>query len=243
MGKDKRRINRTPKSSKVDKLHKGGGVATATGGAILGGIVGAPWAGALAGTLYSAIIKPPLTKRMEEWMNSISERLEELELRSEGFKMGNLSNRPFFITTFSQATQIAIRNHQKEKLEALRNIVINSARPTFPEDDVHLMFIHWIDIFTPWHIKILNFLNDIELRLKDGMIDTGDASVTTRDRVISNFPELRDKRIFANQIINDLANRGLILDIDPDVKRDENGNFYASYTTSMGKEFLNYISF
>ena len=84
MGKDKRRINRTPKSSKVDKLHKGGGVASCHGGAILGGIVGAPWAGALAGTLYSAIIKPPLTKRMEEWMNSISERLEELELRSEG---------------------------------------------------------------------------------------------------------------------------------------------------------------
>ena len=56
--------------------------------------------------------------------------------------------------------QIALRSHQEEKLNALRNGVINTAKPMFPEDDIYLMFINWIDTFTPWHLRILNYLND-----------------------------------------------------------------------------------
>jgi hypothetical protein len=56
------------------------------------------------------------------------------------------------------ATQAAIRNHQKEKLEALRNAVLNSAEKNALDEDIKLMFVSLIDTFTPWHLRILSSL-------------------------------------------------------------------------------------
>ena len=46
------------------------------------------------------------------------------------------------------ATQIAIRNHQRKKLEALRNAVLNSALVNASEEDIQLMFLNFIEYLT-----------------------------------------------------------------------------------------------
>ena len=56
-----------------------------------------------------------------------------------------------------QASQIVLRTDQESKLDALRNAVTNMARPLFADENLLLMFMSWIDIFTPWHIRVLNF--------------------------------------------------------------------------------------
>ena len=69
----------------------------------------------------------------------------------------------------------------------------------FPEDDIYLMFINWIDAFTLWHLRILNYLN--EIKLKEIAIETTkDVIIPIVDKVMSNFPELVDQREFTNKI-------------------------------------------
>ena len=191
---------------------------------------------------YSTFIKPPLTKRTEEWTYSVYIKLLALEEETKGITLKSLSEKPLFITTFMQALQIALRNHQEEKLEALRNAVINTARPTFPEDDIYLTFLNWIDVFTNWHILVLNYLNERELEIKDGSMPMRNISIRPIDKVLSNFPLLRGEREFALQLLRDLSDRGLVsLDSAPSVIRSD-GNFYESYTTDLGKRFMQYIN-
>jgi hypothetical protein len=75
-----------------------------------------------------------------------------------------------------QATSIALRNHQKEKLEALRNAVVNSVLPSSADDDIKLMFLDLVDELKVSHLRLLrllyepnkysnektNFLNELE---------------------------------------------------------------------------------
>jgi len=144
-----------------------------------------------------------------------------------------------------QSFQIALRSHKEEKLNALRNAVINTAKPMFPEDDIYLMFINWIDAFTPWHLRILNYLNEIKLK-EISMETTKDVIIPIVDKVMSNFPELVDQPAFTNRIIKELYDRGLILmDVDPHTPIRGEGNrydLYESYTTAMGKKFLIFIN-
>jgi hypothetical protein len=65
------------------------------------------------------------------------------------------------------------------------------ARPEFPEDDIYMKFINWIDTFTPWHVRILHFLDETKNRVAGQLVEI----------VCYNFSELRDERAFASQII------------------------------------------
>jgi hypothetical protein len=223
--KDKR------KSTRLDHAHTAGKVATAVAGTVGGSMIGVPALGAMATELYSTILKSPLIKRTKEHFISIEERLMKLEREIDGFRIQTLSAKPIFISVFMQAYQIALRNHQEEKLEALRNAVINVAKPEFPEDDIYMMFINWIDTFTPWHIKILLFLDETKGAVAGQLIEI----------VCNNFSELSDERAFASQIIKELKDRGLIKDTGEIVFPDEEVTI-PFYTTGLGKKFLRFIA-
>jgi hypothetical protein len=239
-----KQIKKPPTKSKKDHLHLGVKVAASIGASALGSGLGLPSVGALVSELYSQVLKPPLTKRLEEWMNSVYQRLLEQQGEIDGLTLEVLSKKPLFISTFMQASQVALRNHQEEKLEALRNAVINSAKPNFAEDDIYLMFLNWIDTFTIWHIRILYYLDARLLEVKDGRMPeitrTNPRALT--ERVIENFPELRQEQEFTYQIIRDLGNNNLMSYFSPFRVFRNNGDFYESYTTDLGKRFIQYIN-
>jgi hypothetical protein len=97
-----------------------------------------PIAGGPLSEFFSALLVPPLTKRREEWLQSIADRLKALEGKVEGFSIEALKDNEMFVTVFMHATQIAIRNHQREKIEALRNAVINVALGRAPDEDLQI---------------------------------------------------------------------------------------------------------
>ena len=105
------------------------------------GLSAIPSLGGPAVEIFNAIFTPPLNKRKDEWIQSIVKSLIELEGKVDGLTLENLSKNEVFITTVTQATYTAIRNHHEEKLTALRNAVINSALPNPPNEDLQLMFI------------------------------------------------------------------------------------------------------
>ena len=147
-----------------------------------------------------------------------------------------------FITTILQASQAAIRNHQEEKLEALRNAVLNSALPGAPAEDLQFMFVRYIDELTPWHLSVLKFFDDPlgwsqKRREKIVTIPT----TNTVDVLEAAFPALGENRAFCDQVVNDLDNRSLTnagdwLHVTATAK-----GALAPKTTDMGKQFLQFI--
>ena len=225
-----------------------------------------PVVGGLAAELFSAVITPPLVRRRDEWVRSIWERLEALERQFDEFSVESLSQNDIFVTTTMHASQIALRSHQEDKLEALRNAVLNSALPDSPSEDLQLMFLSYVDAFTPWHIKFLSFSKDPVGWVQEH--EAGNAHPKSKDvgtpmnvfhgallvrALLSGYgPE------FLAQVVADLRARGLIRLHPSDREQVLQGGgetFFASAAavseptlkhapslTSIGERFLDFIT-
>lgn len=199
----------------------------------------------LAAEFFELVIKPPYTKRFKEWMESVAEDFKKLEERVEGFKIEALANNEMFTNTFLHATQVAIRNHQKEKLEALRNAVLNAASPNTPEEDMQVMFLTLVDELTPWHFKILKFFDDPKGWGKRHGIDYdrldlpfGYSSVKVIEQI---FPDLQDKHDFCEIIIRDLLSKELLKREALEKVLPED-HIFTSSTSDWGKKFVQFIT-
>ena len=205
------------------------------------GIASVPGIGGAVAELFS-MIAPPLERRRNQWLDDIAERLKSLEEIVDGFRVKDLSQNETFITTMMHATQAAIRNHQQEKLEALRNAVLNAAIPGAPEDDRQLIFLNFINELTPWHLRVLHFFDDPRTWGSQHNISYpnwqgGSPAIL----LASTFEELRGRRDFYDQVVRDLYYRGLMSIDSLHITMTVPGMF-DSRTTEMAKGFLAFIS-
>jgi hypothetical protein len=140
-----------------------------------------------------------------------------------------------------QATQIAMRSHQEEKLEALRNAVRNSALAGAPSDDLQLMFIRFIDELTSWHLRILRLFDDppayLEQRGQRTDLSFGGGS-TLVERC---HPELRGRSELCAQLVRDLQTRGLLLQGNFLNVTMTGAGLMTPRTTALGREFIRFI--
>ncbi len=202
---------------------------------VRGALSGIPIAGGVASEIFNLIIVPPLTKRRDEWIDSIVEGLNDLEVKVEGFKIEELSKNDSFITTIMHATQAVIRNHQTEKLEALRNAVLNTALATSPrEDNIIMIYLNFIESFTPWHIKMLSLFE--EHQTQAGLDETLASSLAGKgmDVLVKEIAAISGIRDFDKFVSKELAdNKLIILNLT---------NLLDSHITLFGSNFLKYIS-
>lgn len=126
-----------------------------------------PIFGGPAAEIFSAVIAPPLAKRRDKWMCSIVKEFEKLQQKFDGFSIDSLFQDEAFLTVLLNATQIAIRNHEEEKLTMLKNAVMNTALSSDTDDDKKIFFINMSDGFTAHHIRILKFIHDPNSWLKE----------------------------------------------------------------------------
>ena len=191
-----------------------------------------PYAGAAAAELFTLVIAPPLIKRRDEWIESIAQGLRSLETQIEGFRIENLSKDDAFVTAVMRATQSAICTHQKEKLNALRNAVLNVALHREPDEDVQLLFLSFADALTQWHLRILKYFDEHPTAAQSGY-RSGD--------LLKIYPELDGQEHFYEQIVRDLYTRGLVLsNVTPGTATAFMS--YAGKTTNLGKSFLEFIT-
>ena len=212
-----------PKAGVGDRTHRG----------VKAAIAAIPYLGGPAAEFFDEIVKPPLTKRLEEWRETVAEGVTKLEAKVEGFSIGSLKENPSFISAVMHATQVAIRAHQNEKREALRNAVLNVASGNEADEDLVLMFLNFIDTFTPPHLRLLTAFKN-------------SSSVP-----VSNFPAIQEDRSMFDQIVKDLYDRGLIgmpvhlVARGPqDLYEVNKGRleFAQGRITSLGKRFIKFIS-
>jgi hypothetical protein len=102
-----------------------------------------PAGGALTELL--GFMASPLERRREGWCERIVAALKELQDRRPELTYEALSQDEAFVSAVYAATKIAVGSHQQEKLEALRNAVLNVAAGLAPSDDQQAMFLDAVD--------------------------------------------------------------------------------------------------
>ena len=220
-----------------------------------------PYGGGPASEVLSWIVDAPIQQRLHDWRVMIGEAMQRSEQRQEGF-IDEVRTNPAFIDTVLQASQAALRTSQQEKLDALRNAVLNSAMPHSPDESRRQIFINLIDTFTVWHLRILKLMDDpltwYYEHGKDAELGIGGKVFTV---VQYAFPELREERPFCHLIANNLAAQRLVtfISIDDDISQHVNmmhptkkdsgppplrsgTGFMASRTTPLGRELLQFIA-
>lgn len=231
--KDERDIEKDLQPSAEDYIH----IGTKAGLTTLPGI------GGIIAEYFSAIVPPAIQKRRDEWLREIYYRLKALETKIEGFKIENLATNENFISTLLHATQIAIRTRDKEKIESLRNAVINSSSTMSIDESEQMIFLNLVDRYSPWHLKTLHFLEDPRQYGKMNNINYPSWSMGGTSAVLEfAFPELKGRRDLYDKIVKDLYSDGLLnSDIFLHATMSENGMF-AKRTTMLGDKFLEFIS-
>jgi hypothetical protein len=187
-----------------------------------------PYVGGSATELLGLVLAPPVARRRDEWLKELADALEELQKRVDGFSIESLQNNETFVSVTLQAAQAAMRTHQQEKRDALRNAALNSVLSQDTDEDEQLMFVGLTDVFTVLHLELLKLFGDR-----------------------GNYPEikrqqLRDRRELTDPIVLDLNNRGLLRDPRPSVARtrdsDESLTIQSWTLTRLGIKFLTFIS-
>ena len=196
--------------------------------------------GSPAEKLFTELVAPPIVRRRDEWVEKIALCL--LQMENEGqVKIENLLENDLFQTTLLNATQLAIRNHQLEKKEALQNAVLNTALQKSPDEGLQLMFLAFIDVFTPTHIRILKFFeNPQEWAQKNNITFPNPSSGTAADALNYAYPKLGKE--LTDAVVKDLSDRGLMYGGNMHGGRHQEGRMMVGRTTAMGKKFLKFIS-
>lgn len=157
------------------------------------------------------VIEPPLSKRRAEWEQSVTEKLNELEDKVEDFNVKELVNDESFVTAYVNATRLAMSEHRKEKLDALRNAVLNTALPSSPDDDKLALFFNYIDRLTPWHLRILDYFGGNYAHGTD---------------LTLHMRELVGRAAFYGLLVDDLIACGLLYEDTGSLAQDYLGDVY-----------------
>jgi hypothetical protein len=195
-----------------------------------GGVSLVPGAGGLLSELLSLLISSPATRRQDKWIN---EQLEEafrlIAEKADSSVIENLDKNDLFLTIVLQATSIAIRNHQKDKLEALKNAIVNSVLRNPPAEDMQLLFLNLVNDLTPTHLFALKVIESPYKWCIDNSINVNDRDIVTeltvRIRYCNKsqklidlgypgifekaFPRIREELDFYKKIFKDLFTEGL----------------------------------
>jgi hypothetical protein len=236
-------IEPPPKADKKDLLYKLGKI----GAAVAGGVTMIPGMSTAASEFYSFVLRPPLTKRTDNFLTQVYEKLLDLEHKIECFSVESLKDNDLFISIIYQATQRSLYNHQQEKLEALQNAVLNAAKGIDIDGSIQMLLLRYIDDLTPLHLRTLRLLENPRAYLQEvGRKYPPKVTGTTLSHMIEHaIPQLHKQHENIRIIYRDLFNYGLVSTSPVSLAVSMNtspNELFAQRTTDMARELLRYIS-
>ena len=214
--------------------------ATTLGTALIAGLSGGPLG--VAVVLLGKSAEKLISDRTSRFVSALREDLDRLSDQVEGVTPEKLASSEVFVSKLIKAVGYAAGMDNHEKLDALRNAILNVAAGPLTEDDQQEMFLAMINDLTPTHLRVLRFLQDPfgEMR-KSGFalnVESHDPHLGT----LKVFPDLKENAIFYAQCVSDLFGRGLLKARDGWTKMlaDEIG--WGKQTDQFGDLFLEFIS-
>lgn len=215
-----------------------GDLVHATVKAVLGSI---PLLGAAAAELFGLVVAPPLEKRRSAWMREVGEALSRAHAE-RAIDLERAANDDTFLDTALQASQLALRNHQEEKIQALRNAVVNAAASQAPSASLQQFFLRLVDEFTVWHLRLLKLFQSPEAWFTEHGMPWPNLYMGGLSHVVeSAFPELRGQRDIYDQFWRDLYLRGMVSTEHLHTTMT-GGGLASKRTTELADQFLRFIT-
>ena len=209
--------------------------------AIKATVAAIPVVGGSAAEILEAVIASPLQKRRDEWCEVVASAIRRLQ-SEHGIRVEELRDNPVFVDCVLQASQIAVRNSQSEKRDALRNAVLNAGLPHSPEESIQQVFLGYVDAFTVWHLRLLALFDDPPAWFAAQGRSSPDFHSGSLSAVIRNaFPELGEPREFTDQVWRDLYSRGLVNTENLHTMMTGSGCL-SRRTTDSGRRFVQFVS-
>src|SRR2546430_380405 len=111
-----------------------------------------PVIGATLAVTFVTTLGWRLEERRQKWFTELAEGVEELRQRMDGLSVEALAGNDVFTDAVVMATRTVEHTHQAEKIQALRNAVLNSVAPGAPDADTQAVnILTLVDRFTPSH--------------------------------------------------------------------------------------------
>lgn len=165
-------------------------------------------------------------------MASVGQAIDDLRQKAGTIDVKLLSEDEEFVTLLASATQLAIRTHRQEKLDALRNAVINFARGNRPSEDLQATFFALVDRFTPLHLKLLRVFSEGFVWSNEGYPVPGDLELPPMLLPsIGSYRELLElDRTLLSIVLRDLISNELIQHwiINSVTRTEHDGQFYCT---------------
>jgi hypothetical protein len=219
-----------------DKLHR---VVRASLGLL-------PFGSGTAVELFNSLISPPIENRRNKWMADVTEAVLSLQSQNK-VNIEDIFKNEEFISFLCEASSYAIRTHQKEKLEALRNAVVNSILPSSPSEFYKHKFLQMISHFSPEHIIIFLFWSDPRSYCTENVINLSDlikpnnTSSSEREIIDIAIKSFKGKGKMLKIIMKDLYNEKLIGGSSIGEVISNSHPVPSKHTTKLGDEFVQFI--
>jgi len=123
---------------------------------VKGAISSIPIVGGVAAEVGDLYLNP-IERRKTQWMAEVEAAIVEIQRRT-GIPPENLLQNDGFSSFLFQATVVAMKNHKAEKLEALRNSLVNVTSTVESDEDLAFQFLRFIDELTASHLHLLSVL-------------------------------------------------------------------------------------
>ena len=157
------------------------------------------------------LVEPKYVKRERIWVQAVADDMQRLTDRVETIEVEQLAENDRFVTTMMQATEVALRTYEEEKLDVLRHACIHSALATeeFAEQ-YERAFVRYIDELSPLHLQVLAYLADPYGWFDRHAIEKQHFMAAPRLAAFAlALPELHADEELRELVLRELAQRGL----------------------------------
>ncbi len=198
-----------------------------------------PVVGSALQVAFSELAGRRLADRRTRWLNDLATKVHRLEQQVGDF--AKLTSEDAFMDALTTASQIADRTSRAEKLEVLRNAVVNSVLPQAPDVDAQQLFFDLIDRFTPTHMRMLKLLTDPPAWFdRNGIARPNIFSGPKTAIIEAGMPELAGRSDLTSRFAGALQNAELINQSVTGLMTE--AGLWAPSTTRLGREFLLFIA-
>lgn len=204
-----------------------------------------PYIGPPLQEILDMTIGAPLARRQAEWSKSLAETIQDICNRIDGLSPEQLGQNEEFLNVVAAATEIAMKNHRQEKLEALRNIVAHTAEGIELNEVLRNTFLSLVDRFSPIHLSVLRLHSNPSSSPK---ITARVTKMEEEMELVGNFRHLLRAALtdcsvnVLDQIESDLVSEKLIKEGVSTQRASLKDLMNNSHVTPRGDAFLKFIS-
>jgi hypothetical protein len=200
-----------------------------------------PIAGGTLAVLFSALAGRKLQKRRDAWLRELAEVVQRLS--DHGLDPEALADNDLFVDAVVTTSRMIEHTHQEEKVQALRNAVLNSVAPDAPDADTQAIFLDLLDRFTPSHLRILTYLDDPPGWFKSHGLQPPQG-IMAGSRLLgvkAGLPEMAERDDFVNLLVSELGRAGF-LKVSTLSGMVSGSAIMDALTSEFGKQFLRYVT-